>query len=231
MARHPPTLLVVDDDAPFRAWLRDVLERAGFEVAEAADADETFAAAERSRPHLALLDVRLRATSGYEIQRELNERFAGSIPIIFVSGERTEPYDRAAGLMLGADDYLVKPVDAEELVARVRRSLRANGGRSGNATVPATAEPFGELTPREREVLSLLAEGKSTKEIATKLVITDRTSGTHVQNILGKLGVHSRAQAVALAHRGGFVDVSAHATSTAGSSAPSPRSEPVGAAS
>jgi DNA-binding NarL/FixJ family response regulator len=208
VARHRPTLLVVDDDDLFRAWVREVLERAGFGVAEAADADEAFEAVERTRPHLVLLDVRLSVTSGYEIHRELSDRYAGSIPVIFVSGERTEPYDRAAGLLLGADDYLAKPVDPDELVARVRRSLRWKG--TGHGHVPATAEPFAELTAREREVLTLLASGMTTKQIAKELVITPRTIGTHVQHILGKLGVHSRAQAVAFAHRGGLAEVSAH---------------------
>ena len=226
MARHRPTLLVVDDDARFRAWLREVLERAGFDVVEATNADETLEMTERARPHLALLDVRLRTTSGYEIHRELNERYAGSVPVIFVSGERTEPYDRAAGLLLGADDYLVKPVDPEELVARVRRTLRRSGTGNGNGNGgAATTEPFAELTAREQEVLSLLADGMSTKQIADELVITPRTIGTHVQSILGKLDVHSRAQAVALAHRAGFADVSVHAA------AASKRRPPVAAAS
>ena len=185
-----------------------MLERAGFDVAEAADADTTFALVEEARPELVLLDVRLRRTSGYEIHRELTDRYAGSIPVIFVSGERTEPYDRAAGLLLGADDYLVKPIDADELVARVRRSLRWKG--NGHGEVPARTEPFAELTAREREVLTLLASGMSTKQIASELVISPRTIGTHVQHILGKLGVHSRAQAVAFAHRGGLAEEPAH---------------------
>ena len=226
MARHLPTILIVDDDDLFRTWLREVLERAGFDVVEATNADETLDATERARPHLALLDVRLRTTSGYEIHRELNERYAGSVPVIFVSGERTEPYDRAAGLLLGADDYLVKPVDPEELVARVRRTLRRSGTGNGNGHGgAATTEPFAELTAREQEVLSLLADGMSTKQIADELVITPRTIGTHVQSILGKLDVHSRAQAVALAHRAGFADVSVHAA------AASKRRPPVAAAS
>jgi DNA-binding NarL/FixJ family response regulator len=215
--------LVVDDDDLFRTWLREVLERAGFDVAVAADADEAFAAAERARPHLVVLDVRLRMTSGYEIQRELNDRYAERIPVIFVSGERTEPYDRTAGLLLGADDYLVKPVDPDELTARVRRSLRWNGSRNDNRA--AKTEPFAQLTVREREVLSLLADGKNTKQIAAELVITERTVGTHVQNILGKLGVHSRAQAVALAHRARFADADS------ASAAPSMRRQAIGAAS
>jgi len=228
VARHRPTLLVVDDDALFRTWVREVLERAGFDVFEAADADETFEAIERTRPYLVLLDVRLSLTSGYEIHRELSDRYAASIPVIFISGERTEPYDRAAGLLLGADDYLVKPVDPDELVARVRRSLRSR--RNGNGHVPVATEPFAELTTREREVLSLLADGMSTKQIASELVITPRTIGTHVQHILGKLGVHSRAQAVAFAHRSGRADVTGHATPTS-SAASGARRKPVSTAS
>jgi DNA-binding NarL/FixJ family response regulator len=104
-----------------------------------------------------------------------------------------------------------------------------NGSRNGNGNAPAKTEPFAELTAREREVLSLLADGMSTKQIATELVITPRTIGTHVQNILGKLGVHSRAQAVACAHRGGLADVSAHALPPTAS--PSKRRRPVAAAS
>jgi DNA-binding NarL/FixJ family response regulator len=199
---------VVDDNDLFRTWVRDVLERAGFNVAEAADADETYESVERTRPQLVLLDVRLPLTSGYEIHRELTDRYAGSIPIIFISGDRTEPYDRAAGLLLGADDYLVKPVDPDELVTRVRRSLRwKRGGRH----VPVAAESFAELTSREREVLWLLANGMSAAQIANELVITPRTTATHIQHILGKLGVHSRAQAVAVALRGGLAEVAADA--------------------
>jgi DNA-binding NarL/FixJ family response regulator len=220
--------LVVDDNDLFRAWIREVLERAGFDVSEAADADGTFESVERARPHLVLLDVRLSLTSGYEIHRELTDRYAGTIPVIFISGERTEPYDRAAGLLLGADDYLVKPVDPDELVARVRRSLRSR--RNGNGHVAVATEPFAELTTREREVLSLLADGMSTRQIADKLVISPRTIGTHVQHILGKLGVHSRAQAVAYAHRGGLAEM----VPVAPSSAPAEqgaRRRPVAAAS
>ena len=204
----------MDDNAPFRAWVREVLERAGFDVVEAEDADGTFESVERSKPQLVLLDIRLSLTSGYEIHRELNDRYAGTIPVIFVTGERTEPYDRAAGLLLGADDYLMKPVDPDELVTRVRRALRWE--RNGNGHAPVTTESFVGLTAREREVLTLLANGMSTKQIASELVITPRTTGTHVQNILGKLGVHSRAQAVALAHRGDLVDVSAHRAPASG---------------
>ena len=195
-------MLVVDDDPGFRSLVRAVLERASFGVEEAADASEALAAVERAPPHLVLLDVILPQTSGYEIYRELRERFGGALPIIFVSGERTDAYDRSVGLLLGADDYLVKPFDPGELLARVRRSLRhTRDGADANGTeLPAGADLEG-LTPRERQVLALLAAGRSSAQIGQELRITPRTLGSHVQHILTKLRVHNRAQAVAVVHR------------------------------
>ena len=200
-------VLVVDNDRHFRAFVRDPLERAGFEVVEADDGDGALTAASRRRPELVLLDVCLPRASGYEICRELRDRFGDAIGIIFVSGERVDSIDRVSGLLLGADDYVVKPFDPDELLARVRTVLR----RVSKPTVSSernaiTSEIVDwELTPRELEVLQLLAEGLTQPQIAKELVISPRTVGTHIQNLLGKLDVHSRAQAVALAHRIGLV--------------------------
>jgi DNA-binding NarL/FixJ family response regulator len=197
-------ILVVDDDAAFRTLVRTLLEREFFKVEEAANADEALAAIERTPPHLVLLDVVLPQTSGYELYRELRERCGSALPIIFVSGERTDAYDRSVGLLLGADDYLVKPFDPGELITRVRRSL----GRSRDEAWTSGMQPLAgaevdSLTTREREVLSLLAAGWTSQQIAHELRITGRTLGTHVQHILSKLGVHTRTQAVAVAHRAG----------------------------
>jgi DNA-binding NarL/FixJ family response regulator len=200
-------VLVVDNDPLFRAFVREQLERAGFEVVEAEDGGAALEAVARARPELVLLDVCLPRASGYEVCRELRDRFGDSLGIIFVSGERIESIDRVSGLLIGADDYVVKPFDPDELLARVRTVLRRvatpRANRKGDALASGIADA--ELTPRELEVLQLLAEGLTQTQIARRLVISPRTVGTHIQNLLGKLDVHSRAQAVALAHRMGLV--------------------------
>jgi DNA-binding NarL/FixJ family response regulator len=191
-------ILVVEDDAGQRALMRAILNRIG-EVVEASDGETALAAAQSSPPALVVLDVCLPGLGGYETCRELRERFGDELPIIFVSGERTDPYDRTAGLLLGADDYVVKPFDPDELLTRVRRLLARRTTRAAEAT--EADDGFAELTPREVEVLALLADGLAQEDIARELVISPRTVATHIQHVLAKLGVHSRAQAVALAYR------------------------------
>ncbi|MEP6812761.1 MAG: response regulator transcription factor [Actinomycetota bacterium] len=197
-------VLVIDDDERFREFVRTTIERAGFTAVDAVDADDALAAAELAAPQLVLLDVRLPRVSGYELFHELRERLGSEVPIIFVSGDRTDSYDRVAGLMLGADDYLVKPFDPDELIARLRRSLRSRPNGTAVAT-NGLDDRTSDLTPREREVLSLLAGGRTSRQIARELVISPRTVGTHVQHILTKLGVENRTQAAGIAHRCGLV--------------------------
>jgi DNA-binding NarL/FixJ family response regulator len=195
------TIISVDDDAGFRRWISGVLERAGYTTVGLATGEEALLKAEAKRPALVLLEVKLPGISGYEVCCELKERLGRDLAVFFLSGVRTEPFDRAAGLLVGADDYLVKPIDPDELLARVRRHVLPRGG--GDATA-AAAVP--ELTKREREVLDLLALGLDQGEIARSLVISQKTVATHIQHVLSKLGVHSRAQAVAFAHRSGLTE-------------------------
>jgi two-component system, NarL family, nitrate/nitrite response regulator NarL len=201
--------LIVDGDASFRASVSRLLARAGFDVCEAATGDEALAAARRERPTLVLLEVELSGASGYEICRALRDQFGDGLPIVFVSSTRTEPMDRVAGLLVGADDCLSKPVEPDELVARMRRLVTRSSVVQLREDEPGGAAV---LTTRELEVLRLLAEGMRQKMIARELVISPKTVGTHIQRILAKLGVHSRAEAVAVAHREGWVaDVTAPA--------------------
>ena len=164
---------------------------------EAATGNDALAHARAERPSLVVLDVHLPDISGYEVCRELRDEFGDLLPIIFVSGERTESYDRVGGLLLGADDYVVKPFASDELLARVRRLL----ARSAQNDVVRRSY---DLTPRELEITELLAAGHSQAAIAERLVLSEKTVATHIQHILPKLGVHSRAEAVAFAHREGL---------------------------
>jgi DNA-binding NarL/FixJ family response regulator len=185
-----------------------LLERMGYETQQAQNGREALDAAKQVQPALVLLEVNLADVSGYEVCRDLRDRYGDEVAIIFLSGDRTEPYDRVAGLLLGADDYIVKPFDEGELLARVRSALRHSAAPQGNGS---EGDPAAEvLTNREREVLKLLARGLTQAEIAEQLFISPKTVGGHIQRILEKLGVHSRAQAVALAHEHGLTDVEGH---------------------
>ena len=197
----PETIFVVDDDPRFRALVRDLLEQAGYRVLALDDGAAAVEAAAAERPVVVVLDVNLPRLNGYEVCQRLRERLDRDLGIIFVSGDRTESFDRTAGLLLGADDYLAKPFDPSELLARVRRFSRrqAEGGNGNGNGAQAPPSRLDALTVREREVLLLLADGVAPDEIADRLVISPKTVATHIQHVLAKLGVGSRVQAVALA--------------------------------
>jgi|SRR5919197_4546198 DNA-binding NarL/FixJ family response regulator len=197
------SILIVDDDPGARALMAGLVQRIGYVPEEAETGEQALEAARRQRPSCVLLDVHLPRVSGYEVCRELRDQYGQELPIIFVTGERTEPSDRVAGLLIGADDYVIKPFDPDELIARVRRAI----SRSQPDTVraPPWREGF-DLTIRERQVLGLLAKGLGQQAIAGELFISPKTVATHIQRILPKLGVRSRAQAVAVAHREGLVE-------------------------
>ena len=191
-------ILVVDDNLELRQLVTTVLGRAGYATVEVETGEEALELAANQRPRLVILDVSLPGgTSGYAVCNELRQSLGPDLPIMFLSGERKESYDRVAGLLIGADEYLVKPFDPDELTARVSRMLER--AELLQPRVPKE-DPFG-LTPREREVLGLLVEGLSQRDIAGRLHLSPKTVGTHIQRILEKMGVKSRTQAVAFAAR------------------------------
>jgi DNA-binding NarL/FixJ family response regulator len=191
-------VLIIDSDPNFRAFASRILGRAGFCTRQAATGDDGLDAAREERPGLVVLEVSLPDLSGFEVCRELREQFGDEVPIIFVSGEETAPLDRAVGLLMGGDDYLIKPCDPNELLARVRRPM----ARSWHSPPDiAQSAPAHGLTKRELEVLQRLADGLRPAEIARALFISPNTVVSHLKHVLAKLGVHSRAEAVALAYR------------------------------
>jgi DNA-binding NarL/FixJ family response regulator len=208
-------VLIVDDDPGFRVLVSHLLERAGIGAVEAARGEDALDTAILRRPSAVVLDVVLPDIGGFELCRELRDRLGDDVPIIFVSGERVDAHDRTVGLLLGGDDYLVKPVDPDELLARIRRALyRAH---RGSEQTPGPAR--NGLTQRELEVLRLLAGGFDGAGIAKQLVISKKTVASHMQRVMAKLGVHTRAQAVARAYADGLIlppgDVQAHAAAGA----------------
>ena len=198
---EPSSVVVVDPDPQIRDGVCALLGGAGISALGYESAEEALAHLHSDDPALVLCEVELPGITGYELLRAIHHRDGTAIPVIFVTGARTATIDRAGGLIMGADDYVVKPFDGGELVARVRRSL----ARSELASQPVAG--LHGLTARERDVLCLLADGMTQGEIALELVISPRTVSTHIQRILIKLGVHSRAQAVAVAHREGMAGV------------------------
>jgi DNA-binding NarL/FixJ family response regulator len=194
-------ILVVDDDAACCELICAISAQAGYESRVAVTGPKALDLAREVRPAAVIAEVLLPVQSGYELCRSLREEFGEGLPILLISGTRTEPLDSTVAFLVGADDYLKKPFEPEEMLARLRRAL-----------VRATASPAyqkaangHDLTAREYEILSLLASGLSQTKISEKLVISSKTVATHIQRILGKLGVHSRAEAIALAYRTGFL--------------------------
>lgn len=204
MGQSPRIVLAVGDVAT-RELAAASLRRAGYETVELGRGEEALAAARAGGVGLLILEIELPDMTGYEVCHVLREEQGEDLPIFFVSGIRTEPLDRIAGLLLGADDYLTEPFDPNELLARVRRyvtrpaSTATRNGRAGRL----------HITEREQEVLRLLANGARQKEIALELSISPKTVGTHIQNLLTKLGVHSRAELVARAYALGLAETGA----------------------
>jgi DNA-binding response OmpR family regulator len=173
----PDPILVVDDDALFREFVATILKRAGYYPVEAATGEEALEVAQRQRPRLVVLDVHLPGISGHEVCQKL--RATDDIPhVLFVSGERVEPYDRVAGLLVGGDDYLVKPFAPDELLARVHAMIRRAGERA-----PA------DLTSEERELVELMRDGAGSGEIAERLGETPNTVRKRLAELFRKLGV------------------------------------------
>lgn len=196
-----PPILVVDPDVGQRRFIGRVLGRGGFRTESHATGEGALAAAHREPPRLVVLEVRLADISGYEVCRALKDAFGDAIGVVFTSRDRTEPSDRVAGLLLGADDYLEKPLAGDELLARVRGLLRRSGALPGARIERDRCD----LTRRELDVLRLLADGLDQPAIARQLYIAPKTVGKHIEHILRKLPARSRAEAVAIAYQRGLV--------------------------
>ena len=194
---------MVAGDAQFCASLVSLVEDAGYGAFAVDNGEDALCVARAETPDVAILAVELPGISGYEVCRRLREAHP-AMGIVLVSETRNGSLDRATGLVIGADDFLAKPFAADELLASILALLRRV--TVVPATYKVTAARSG-LTAREREVLDLLARGASQGEIAEALVISSKTVSAHIEHILHKLQVHSRAQAVAVAYQDGYLAV------------------------
>ena len=192
------TVLVVDSDTELRRAICTIFARVGTRTREAETGVEALRAVAQEPPLLALLEVCLDDISGYEVCHEIKQTTAKRVPVILMSARRTDPLDRVAGLLIGADDYLAKPFDLDELLIRTRKLIERS--------LPSESPIMATLTPREREILCLLADGLEQRDISDALLISPKTVGTHIEHILGKLGARSRAQAIAIAYQDGLMD-------------------------
>jgi DNA-binding response OmpR family regulator len=164
--RSRAPILVVDDDEEVRCAFVAALDRVDHKTQEAASGEKAIELALEETPALVVLDLCLPGISGYEVCHDLRELFGVGLPIIFVSAARRESYDRVAGLLVGGDDYLTKPVSPDELRIRVDRLIRNSA--------PLNPKVSGRLTTREQEVPRMLAEGMRAREIAGRLFIAER---------------------------------------------------------
>jgi two-component system, LuxR family, response regulator FixJ len=188
-----PTVFVVDDNPSVRKSLQELLGAAGIAIEVHASAADFLAVYDPRRPGCLILDVRLRGRSGLDLQDELRRRNA-TIPVIVMTGYGDVPTSVRA-FKGGAIDFLRKPVSPQALVERIREAFAIDARAREGATQRATiVDRIAQLTPRERQVMELLAEGKSSKEIASDLAISVRTVESHRGTVLRKMHVSSAAQ-------------------------------------
>jgi len=187
------TVLIADTDEAARNALARVLRTAGYQVMHADTGEGALKAARTTTPAAVILEIPLPGLSGYEVCCTLRNDLGSVLPIMFLSGVRTEWYDRIAGLLLGADDYMVKPFASGELMARLSNMIRHARVRAPRAVH--------DLTRRELEVLGLMGDGLRQEQIARRLFISPKTVATHVEHILRKLAVRSSTEAVVVAYR------------------------------
>jgi two-component system, LuxR family, response regulator FixJ len=169
-----------------------LMGRLGLPVLASVGLDDLLSELTAEGVALVLMDLE---TGGLELCHEVATSGTAP-PVILLSGHRTAPADRVAGLLAGADDYLTEPADPDELLARSRRSMRRSSASGRPDPVGGAFKRAPALSARERQVLEFLVEGLTDRQIAERLVISPKTVSTHIQHLLGKLQVHSRAQAV-----------------------------------
>ncbi len=195
-------VLLVDDDSMVRGWVRLSLEGTQFRVVgEAPGVEEAVALLERRRPDVVLVDHNLGGGNGTSFVRSLRQRGVG-VRAVVMTASPTRGFNEAAR-DAGAQGTLLKTGSAEELVEALEAV--AGGGEHFDVRHPRRAPGRAALSPREREVLKLVASGSTNREIAGALGVKDETVKTLLARTFSKLGVRRRAEAVSVAHEQGLL--------------------------
>jgi DNA-binding NarL/FixJ family response regulator len=223
---RPLRVLVADDQELVRAGFRLILEAAGFTVVgEAADGAEALTLAAREHPDVVLMDIRMPVMDGLAATRQLTAPASdahgalghGAPKVVILTTFDLDDYVYEA-LRSGASGFLLKDAPRADLIAAVRVAAAGDALLAPSVTRrlieafamrPASASPapsaLASLTPREQDILLLVARGQSNTEIARALVVSEATVKTHVTHLLAKLGLRDRVQAVILAYETGAV--------------------------
>ena len=198
-----PVVYVVDDERFVRSYLSRLLTVSGYRVVSFASADEVVGYDLGLAPGCVLLDLFVPGQGGLEIQRIFAEK-AGHLPIIFMSGQGTVPLSVEA-MKNGAVDFLTKPLDTEKLLQAVSGAVESSRVVCAQRMAGAALEELvGTLSPRQAEVIRLVATGLLNKQIAARLQILEKTVKVHRARAMSKLGVRSVAELVRLADRMDF---------------------------
>jgi two-component system OmpR family response regulator len=190
-------ILVVDDEPDIRRLVAEALEASGYDAHTAANGAEALREASLSLPDLVLLDIMMPGMDGFAVYERLRQKPVDlRSPIIFLTARR-EINDKLLGFEKGAADYITKPFHIKELLARVKVHLGELGPSKGDVPNP--------LTDRELEVLRLLSGGKTYKQVARALELSQSTVRNHLHNVYHKLNVVDRAQAVIVSRENGWI--------------------------
>ena len=203
-------VLIIDDHTLFRDGLKGLLDRHNIDVVGSlGDGHEGIRLAQELNPDIVLLDMRMPNITGLEVLKQLQQiKFESPVAMLTTSNDER---DLVEALRNGAKGYLLKDMEPDDVVAALREIVKGETVVAPNLTqilarvvkgepiLETAPSPIADLTPRESEILSLLAEGQSNKVIARNLGISDGTVKLHVKAILRKLNIHSRVEAAVIA--------------------------------
>ncbi len=197
--RDNKKLLLIDDDPNLILLVKDYLEFRGYQVMTAENGREALELLDHNIPDMIICDVMMPEMDGYSLVKHIREEpKTTTIPVLFLSA-KGQSQDRVKGLNEGADVYMVKPFEPEELVAQVESSLnqikRLSSTMKRIDGAPTIHVPHNvELTPTELKVVQLVAQGMANRDIAERLNVSQRTIESHVSNMLNKTSLKNRTE-------------------------------------